>query len=195
MRYRHELDDAERAATSPEGFAAARAQLEAALRRSPKDASLALLISEVESQAGDNRGALAWLDRVLELEPRSPELLVRRARALDALHRAQEAQESILEAIRMDPFNLPSYPALVEVVRDTGDFELVRRILVDALSRNPTSGYIRLSYADLLFLHGDRAQAEAECMAVLAGEPDDPDPLGGWCRSSRRRGTRTRPSI
>jgi tetratricopeptide (TPR) repeat protein len=178
VRYRHELDDAERAATSPEGLAAARAQLEAALRRSPKDTNLALLISEVESQAGDNRGALAWLDRVLELEPRSPELLVRRARALDALHRAEEAQESILEAIRMDRFNLPSYPALVEVVRDTGDFELCRGVLLDALSRNPTSGYIRLSYADLLFLHGDRAQAETECRAVLAGEPDNPDPLG-----------------
>jgi tetratricopeptide (TPR) repeat protein len=78
----------------------------------------------------------------------------------------------------MDPYNLPSYPALVEVVRDTGDFELGGSVLLGALARNPASGYIRLSYADLLFFHGDREKAEAECRAVLAGDPGDPDPLG-----------------
>jgi tetratricopeptide (TPR) repeat protein len=178
VRYRHEVDVAESAATSAGGLEAAREQLESALGRSPQEANLALRLSEVEAQAGDSTGALRWLDRVLELEPRSPELLVQRARALEALRRAQEAQDSILEAIRMDAYNLPSYPALVDVYKETGDFELARSVLLGALSRNPSSGYIRLSYADLLFFHGEREKAEAECRAVLAIDPADPDPLG-----------------
>jgi predicted Zn-dependent protease len=178
VRYKHEIDVAEPGATSREGLAAARERLEAALGRSPDDPNLALRLSELESQSGDAERALKRLDRVLELEPRSSELLVQRGRLLDALHRSGEAQESILEAIRMDPFNLPSYTALVEVVRDSGAFALGSSVLTGALAKNPGSAYIRVAFADLLFFHGDREKAERECMAVLSMEPANPDALG-----------------
>lgn len=177
VRYRHEIDLAEASATSREGLARAQAQLEAALRHNPSDADLALRLSEVQSEAGDAAGALVSLDRVLGLEPTSPELLVRRGRVLDAMHRRAEARDSILEAIRMDPYNLPSYTALVQVARDAGEFVLGRSVLLAALARNPTSGYIRLAYADLLFFQGETQEAETQCREVLEADPADPDAL------------------
>jgi uncharacterized protein (TIGR02996 family) len=94
------------------------------------------------------------------------------------MNQGAQAQESILEAIRSDPYNLPAYSALVEVLRQTGDFEAGRSVLLRALAREPASGFIRLAYADLLFFHGDRDRAVAECSEVLRRDPGNQDALG-----------------
>jgi tetratricopeptide (TPR) repeat protein len=178
VRYQREIQLAERAAHSEDGLAAARGRLEAALARDPENPSLVLRLQEVESESGHPGKALEWADRAMELEPRSPELLVRRARALAALQRPAEAQAAVLEALRIDPYDLPTYTALVEVLRKTGDFELGRGQFSRALAAITDSGYIRLAYADLLFFHGDRDLAVHECRAVLDREPENSDALG-----------------
>lgn len=176
-RYQHEIDLAEKAATSQEGLAAARVQLETAAARDSENPNILLRLSEVESQSSHYDKVLALTDRVMERVPQSPELLVQRGRALASLKRETEAQAEVLEAVRIDPYNLPSYTALVDILRKTGDFQAGQKLFLAALARNPGSGFIRLSYADLLFFHGDRDKAVRECQSVLDRDPGDSDAL------------------
>ena len=83
-----------------------------------------------------------------------------------------------LGALRMDPYDLPSYTAFVEVHKDhrrlrarAGDLR------GGACAQLPRSGFIRLSHADLLFFHGDRDLAVKECQRVLDADPADGDAL------------------
>jgi predicted Zn-dependent protease len=177
VRYQRELALAEAAAANPENLAEAVLQLEAAAARSPQVPSLQLRLAEAHSQSNHPLNALECIDRVLALTPPSPEVLVMRARALAALHRNADAEDAVLDALRMDPCNLPSYTALVEILRSTGDFARGREVFQEALAGNPGSGFIRLSYADLLFFHGDRDLAVRECLSVLATDGADPDAL------------------
>ncbi len=178
VRRKREIDLAAAKATSESGLAQARERITAALQRDPGDPNLALRLSEVDAESGQPEHSLQMIDRAMELEPRSPDLLLRRSRTLESLGRQGEAQTTLLESFRMDPYDLPSYTALVEVLRKTGDFETGKRTLTAALARIPDSSYIRLTYADLLFFHGDRGEAVAECQTVLAQDPENPDALG-----------------
>jgi tetratricopeptide (TPR) repeat protein len=177
VRYQHELSLAVAAAAKPEVQARAAARIEAALEQNPGDANLLLRSADAQTQARHPGKVLGCIDRVLELEPRTPELLVQRARALASLQRGAEAEDAVLEALRLDPHNLPSYTALVDILRTTGDFARGRGVFEAALAGAPASGFIRLSYADLLFFHGDREEAVRQCRAVLEREPSDSDAL------------------
>jgi tetratricopeptide (TPR) repeat protein len=177
VRRNREIELANGKAASAEGLARAREQIGAALLRDPNDPNLALRLSEVDAESNLPDQALQLIDRILELEPRFPDLLVQRSRILVVLGRYGEAQAAILESLRMDPYHLPSYTALVEVLRKTRDFETGRATLSAALARNPYSSYIRLTYADLLFFHGDRNEAVDECRTVLARDPENADAL------------------
>ena len=177
VRHARDMELAAAGALSGEGLSRARGQIEAALPRDPDDPGLSLRLSEVEFEAHRPDRSLQLLDRVLELEPRAPDLLLRRSRALAALGRYPEAQAAVLESLRKDRHHLPSYTALVDVLRRTGDFETGRATLSAALAADPGSSYIRLTYADLLFFHGDRDAAVRECRGVLARDPGNPDAL------------------
>lgn len=177
VRHGRDIELAAAGALSEGGLSRARRQIEAALLSDPDDPNLALRLSDVELESNHPDRSLELLDRVLGLEPRSPELLLLRCRALASLGRYGEAQATILESLRMDRYHLPSYTALVDVLRHTGDFEAGRAALSAALAANPGSSYIRLTYADLLFFHGDRDEAVRECRAVLARDPGNSDAL------------------
>ena len=177
-RYQHEIALAEAAATSQEGQAAARVRLESAATRDPENPNVLLRLSERGIPVRSFRqGARAHRQDRGHFVPRSPELIVQRCRALASLQRGAEAQAEILQALRIDPFNLPSYTALVDILRQTGDFQTGQKLFSEALGRLPSSGFIRLSYADLLFFHGDRDKAVRECKAVLEQDPGDSDAL------------------
>lgn len=177
VRYQQEIFRAEADAANPETLVEALQLLEAAAARSPEVPAIQLRLSEAYSQTSQPDRMLECIDRALGLAPRSPEVLVMRARALLALKRGPEAEETAIEALRMDPYDLPSYTAFVETLRLTGDFERGRGVFTAALARNPGSAFIRLSYADLLFFHGDRDQAVQECLSVLAKDGADEDAL------------------
>jgi tetratricopeptide (TPR) repeat protein len=151
--------------------------LESALRLDPENANLVLGLSEVETQSDHHDRALALADRLLELLPRTPDLLVQRGRALAELGRTGDAQAATLEALRIDPYDLPTYTALVEALRRTHDFGVGEMVFANALASNPDSGFIRLAHADLLFFEGQRDRAVLECRSVLAREPDNSDAL------------------
>jgi tetratricopeptide (TPR) repeat protein len=176
-RYQRELGLVSKMATSTEALAAAATQMDAAVARSPDDTNLELQRAAVAEQSGHHDRELESIERLLVLEPRSSDILAKRARALNALGRGAEAEDAILESLRIDPYNLPSYTALVEILRKTGDFSRGSEVFKAAITRDPASGFIQLTYADLLFFHGDHDVAVDACRSVLAREPGDSDAL------------------
>ncbi len=177
LRYQHELQEAEAAARDPAAADAALHVLGRAAEAAPDDAPLQLeLAAFLEANRG-SPAALPYLDRALALEPRTADLLVRRSRALAGARNYAEAEGDLQEALRLDPYDLPAYGALAETLRASGHFELGRTLFAAAIHRHPQSGLIRLSYADLLYFHGDRDQAVAQCRAVLDQEPGSGDAL------------------
>lgn len=177
FRYQRDRRIAADAAAEKETLDRSIAKIAAATRRAPDDSYLFLELAEVQAQAGLHDRELQSIDRARELLPPSADLLVRRARALGALRRGPEAEDAVVQSLALDPYNLPSYTALVETLRLTGDFARVRDILESALARSPGSAFIRLSHADLLFFHGDRDAAVSECRAVLDADPRNADAL------------------
>jgi tetratricopeptide (TPR) repeat protein len=177
LRYQHELQQAQAAAHDLAAGQAALHQLVRAAAAAPDDAALQL---ELAAFMEANRGsptALPYIDRALTLEPRSADLLVRRSRALVGTGNTAEAERDLEEALRLDPYDLPAYGALAQALRASGHFELGRTVFEAAIRHHPQSGLIRLSYADLLFFHGDRDLAVAQCRAVLDQEPGSADAL------------------
>ena len=177
VRHGQEIAAAAREALSQDGLARARTEIEAARLRDPGSPDLALRLEEVDMEASLPDRSLELIDRVLEIEPRVPDLLLERSRALTALGRFGEAQATVLESLRIDSHHLPSYTALVDTLRKTGDFETGRVTLLAALAGNPGSSYLRLAYSDLLFFHGDRDEAVRQCRTVLARDPGSADAL------------------
>ena len=171
VRLQHLSEAAAAAAQAPGTADQARAQIAAALHADPANPELLLRQSEVEFESGHPDAALASVDAAQALEPRSAELLVRRARTLLALSRAADAQAEAARAVRTDPEHLPAYSELVAAARKTADYAGPRAILDSAVARNPSSDYLRLTRADLLFFAGRRDEAVAACKEVLAANP------------------------
>ncbi len=178
VRYAHDLGIAASEAGKEGQQEESRDRLVSAMRRDPDNADLALRLSELEFESGHPERALGSIDHALEIEPPSPDLLVRRSRTLAALNRIEEAQSAVVEAIRLGPHHFMAYTELVEVLRRTGDFRTGQEILGHALAANPSSDYLRLTHADLLFYHGDQKEALRECQAVLAANPQSAEALG-----------------
>jgi tetratricopeptide (TPR) repeat protein len=177
VRLEHLREVAAAAAQAPGAAAQARMLIAAALRADPGNAELLLRQSEVEFESGDSEAALASVDAALALVPPSAESLVRRAHTLLALDRAAEAQAEALHALRVDPEHLTAYSELVAAARKTGDYAGPQAILDQAVLRNPSSEYLRLTRADLLFFRGRRDEAVAACRAVLASNPASAEAL------------------
>jgi thioredoxin-like negative regulator of GroEL len=175
--FRYQRERSLAADAAKEGLDEDAAQIEAEVARSGADPNLLLQLAEVEALAGRHDKELESIDRARDLLPVSADILVRRARALAALQRGPEAEDAVLASLRIDAYNLPSYTALVETLKVTGDFERCRDVLQAALSRSPRSALIRLSYADLLFFHGDKDAAVSECRTVLKADPENADAL------------------
>ena len=178
LRYRQDLKDAATRAANPAIAARSEALLESAITRDPENPAPMLRLSEVEFALGRAEKALALIDRAARLEPPSPDLLLRRAHTLTGLKRPVEAQSEVLRAIRISPEHVPSFAELVDVVRNSEDFAAGKDAIEKAIAENPGSEFLRLQRADLLFFHGDQAEAEAECRAILGRDPASEEALG-----------------
>ena len=177
VRLQHLVEVTTAAAQAPGAAAQARAQIAAALRADAGNAELLLRKSEVEFESGHPDAALASVEAAQALVPPSAELLVRRAQTLLALDRAAEAQAEAARATRADPDHLSAYSELVAAARKTADYAGAQAILDQAVARNPSSDYLRLTRADLLFFQGRRNEAVAACEGVLAAHPESAEAL------------------
>lgn len=95
---------------------------EAAVAASPRTASLYLELARARERVGDERGALAALERASALDPRAPTSHVARARTHLARRHPELAAGALRQAIERHP--LAAFGAVSDFVLATGDPDL-----------------------------------------------------------------------
>jgi tetratricopeptide (TPR) repeat protein len=98
----------------------ARQLYQRAVEAAPNDVSVRMLYAQF-LRRGDIPGALAQVDRVLQLDPANSSVHVARAQILRSLHRYDEAVSAAKRAIELDPQQPNAYGALADIAHNTGD--------------------------------------------------------------------------
>lgn len=142
-----------------------------ALALDPDNASLALRLGTMESEAGDLDHSLEHLGRAEELQPRSPEISWRKAQVLIRLRRYDEAEALLHASLGMDDEYFSAGGELAELWATTRQFDKGRKFFAGQLENAPQNHYLRLEYANLLVLAGDWSGAENEARQLLYGDP------------------------
>lgn len=94
---------------------------------------LALMNIKLLYQSGDSLAAIEKADRVVAEHPGDADYVILRAHLLDALGRAQEAEQAMLDAERLDPSNASVKVALAEMAKERGDMEAYGEKVYEAL--------------------------------------------------------------
>lgn len=166
------IDAAIAAVGAPGARSAAIRAVSRVQRLEPDSADLAVLLADMEADAGDMSEAMSMLERASALEPPSAELSRRKARALVGLRRFDEAEELLLQARETDGDHRATDHALVELWAAGRQLDRGRQFFERELSRAPSDRYLRVEYADLLLRGGEAAAAEREARRVWDEDPD-----------------------
>ena len=142
-----------------------------ALQSDPGNASLALRLAAMESDAGDQGRALSLLGQAEALLPRSDELSRRRAQVLMRLGRYDEAEALLLGSTEQDDDYFAAGGPLVDLWSATRQFDKGGEFFRRALARRPSNHYLRLEYANLLVRAGDPGGAEREARRIWDEDP------------------------
>jgi TolB-like protein/class 3 adenylate cyclase/rhodanese-related sulfurtransferase/tetratricopeptide (TPR) repeat protein len=123
--------------------------------------------SEILARHGQYDEALADAERGLALEPNNPDIHISKARALNVMGRAEEAELSVHRALRLDPHHQPDYlrvlgHALFHQKRYDEAVEVLERVI--GLQPNVGEDFVTLASA---YGHLSRP-AEADTMIEVA---------------------------
>jgi len=156
---------------TPEAKAADLDALKKAIQLDPDNAALAMRLGIMESEAGNFDRALASFERAETLLPRSAEMSWRRAQVLIRMRRFDEAEALLLGSLAMDEAYYSAGGELVELWAATGQLDKGRRFFTRELARAPSNHYLRLEYANLLFMDGDWRGVETEARRIWDDDP------------------------
>lgn len=98
----------------------ARAALAVIVARHPGDAEALQLLGLAHKRAGDLAGALEWMRRSVDCNPRRPDYLGNLANVLVALHRPGDAEAAYRAALALDGGFRPACLGLARVLTQTG---------------------------------------------------------------------------
>jgi tetratricopeptide (TPR) repeat protein len=165
-------------ASDPAVQRAARAQVEQAVARDPRDAALRTQAVHLALHEGDLRGAEAHLGMLTTLQPDSSELAGLEAFVLHRLGRTSAALERLRTAIEASPYYFANYTLLAALWTQSGDLAAARAWFDARAERWPESRVVRAAQGQVRLRHGDPRGAEGAWRAVLAASPDDERALG-----------------
>jgi tetratricopeptide (TPR) repeat protein len=124
-------------------------------------------------QLGDQRGALALMDRALEHAPANAVCWSNRSLAARALGQLDEATHNLREALRLAPEFVDAHNNLALALRDAGDLEGAERRFRAALALEPGSVNARVNLGSLLARLGRHEEALACYREALTFAPTD----------------------
>ena len=129
--------------------------------------------TEILARHGRYDEALADAERGLALEPNNPEIHISKARALNVMGRAEEAEQSVHRALRLDPHHKPDYlrvlgHALFHQERYDEAVDVLERVIglqpdvrEDFVTLAAAYGHLgRTAEADAMIERGDRLYDE-----------------------------------
>ncbi|MDQ2775968.1 MAG: tetratricopeptide repeat protein [Acidobacteriota bacterium] len=116
-------------------FAANKAEAEkeykAALAENPFDEKSECRLGDIESRRSDQKGALEYYSRALQLQPNDPDANLGLAKAMMSLHEPEKAEAPLRRAAQLEPFNPASHYRLGVLLRQLGQSDESRRELAE----------------------------------------------------------------
>ena len=139
----------------------------------PDDPQAHRLVSSALRMTGDAEGALASMDRALELAPDNADLHLERAGLLLQARQVDDAQAALARSIGLDPNQFPAYIVQGQLALGRGDLEEADRLTRTAARIAPDHPHVSALEGSLALRRGDADSA----LAILAGaterHPDD----------------------
>jgi predicted Zn-dependent protease len=123
-------------------------------------------------QRGNWRRAESAVQRGLQLEPESVELLYARSR-LAFLRDEFEAREHVLELLRLQPEHAGARLLLARIEADKGRAAEAERLLLALLRESPQDSELLCHYALLLLRAGQPGKARQLAVEAVRHEPED----------------------
>jgi len=158
-------------------LAAARAQVDLAVKESPKSVVSRTLEARVEMASGDPAAALAALEKAGDLGPH-PEALALRGRALLATGAVDKAAADLDAALSARADQPAAILARAQVDLSRGDARTARRRIAPLYGDGSAAPVeVVAAYAAAQRLSGDRTEARKAISALVARRPGD---AGDW---------------
>lgn len=126
----------------------ARMQAEAMLQQFPEDPEAYLYAADAASLRGDRKGAIAFMDQILEKRPGEPQLLIRKAQLLFNDSQRAAALATVRQAAESGGRNEWQVRSVARILSDCQDLKGARQWLLGALDNLPATPAI---LADLAF--------------------------------------------
>lgn len=165
--------DALRRGAHEEALVAARQAIDA----DPVDHAAYRLLAQALRLAGDDKGALAAIDRAIAIAPEDANLHFHRAGLLLGSRDVAQAREALKQTLELDPNQLGAYLVQAQVALGSGDLDEAERRTVVAARLDPEHPVLRAVEAMITLGRGDHAKALSQISAALAAAPDNVEVL------------------
>jgi tetratricopeptide (TPR) repeat protein len=139
-----------------------------ALARAPDDPMLQLQCGHLLAAAGEAAGAVAALQRLIELLPNRAQHWLEYGKALERQQQHAEAARAFQEAFRLDPLNFWALYGLAQVHLKQGRRDDARREFERTIALKPRFGLAYLGLGQLLEEDGRKDEAEKNYRLALA---------------------------
>lgn len=154
-------------------FAAALAEINAAIERRGRSAQLLLLRSELQSELGNAELAESDLDAALALEPNNPGALLSRARRLAAAGRNEDAMMILDRLILAHPSNPYAYLMRAELRAGAQRLDAALGDLDIVIQQQPENRHAWIQRVTIHTNRGDRQKALEAAEGLLRLFPQD----------------------
>ncbi len=130
---------------------------------------------EAMRAAGDTAAVIALYDRIVRLNPQSPEFQNRLGSVLGNAGRVPEAEAAFARAVELQPRNLTSRTNLALALARQGQYAAAEEHLRAVVARRPTDLSAHIHLTNLSLQTGDLATAEQRATAATKVDPRAPE--------------------
>ena len=140
--------------------------------RNGDSAEARLLIGTTKLMVNDFQGALADLQKAVELNPDLPDVFAYYGAALVATGDQEGAKQAFAKALQQDPNNFESNLRMGFLLRNDNEFDEAMKYLKHALEVRPGDPGVRYQIAAVELSQGNVAQARADLESLVKESPD-----------------------
>ncbi len=145
-----------------------------ALAKDKHNTQAYVLIADARIAANDHAGALPYLQKAVEIQPKLTRNRTNLAACLIALHRLDEA-ETELKAILAEHPKFPlTHFNLGLLYEEEGKLDEARKAYATEVELQPNAVAARFNLANLLLRRGDVTGAEDQLRQLIKAKPDEP---------------------
>jgi choline-sulfatase len=145
-----------------------------ALAKDDRNTQAYALIAGAYMDAHDHAGALPYLEKAVEIQPKLMRNRNNLAACLIGLGRLDKAEKLLDDILSSHPKFPFTHFNLGLVYEEEGKFDAARKAYAEEVEFNPNIAVARFNLANLLLRQGDIAAAEQQLRELVKAKPDEP---------------------